>query len=493
MSNKKTMLGTAVLGSVCIAIGVVLGFSIKGHDASTAAALNEPKPLYWVAPMDPNFKRDQPGKSPMGMDLVPVYETGEDASAGSVLISANVENNLGVRTSVVKKQPLQTVIKTVGYVQYDLDKLVHAHPRVEGWIETLYVKSAGDPVKKGQPLYSLYSPELVNAQEEFVLALNGNNKRMVQSVESRLRSLHFPKAAIERLKHTRKVENSVLFHSPQNGVVDNLHIREGFFVTPGTMLMSIGTLDEVWVIAEVFERQASLVQAGQPVSMHLDYLPNKTWSGEVDYVYPTLDADTRTARVRLKFSNADKLLKPNMFAEVTIHVADGEEVLSIPREAVIRTGNQNRVVLAQGEGRFKSIAVNLGRMDDHLVEITEGLLEGDAIVTSAQFLIDSESSKTSDFKRMEQGELIFEPVWVKAKVEHVMGDMGMVKLTHDPIPEWEWPVMTMMFFVDDALSIDKFNVGEELHVQLKKEDDDYVIIGIKPEHSHSTLHQGAHH
>lgn len=482
--NKKAV-GFAVAVIAGFALG--LGLSATQWDKSNpsneggsgGSAKTDSEPLYWVAPMDPNFKRDKPGKSPMGMDLIPVYSTGGDVSPGTVAISPNVENNLGVRTATVKKQPLRTAIKTVGYVQYDLDKLVHAHPRVEGWIEKLYVKSSGDPVSKGQPLYSLYSPELVNAQEEFVLALNDGNARMVQSVEHRLRALHFPKAAIERIKHTRKVENSVLFHSPQDGVVDNLNIREGFFVTPGTMLMSIGTLDEVWVVAEVFERQASLVKEKQKVTMHLDYLPNKSWTGEVDYVYPTLDADTRTARVRLKFANSDKLLKPNMFAEVTIHVANAEPVLAIPREAVIRTGKQNRVVMALGNGQFKSVEVQLGQMDDDQVEVTRGLKEGETIVTSAQFLIDSESSKTSDFKRIDHQETLFTPVWVNGIVEHVMPGMGMVKLTHDPIPEWDWPVMTMMFFVDDSLNINTFEQGKTLKVQLEKDEDDYVIIDVE--------------
>ncbi|ABD83191.1 efflux RND transporter periplasmic adaptor subunit [Saccharophagus degradans] len=473
-----------------VVLGGVVGFALGAGalwaltslitDRGQINEAAEAKPLYWVAPMDPNYRRDKPGKSPMGMDLIPVYNNdASSGAAGTVIISPNVENNLGVRTAKVQLQPLHTQIKTVGYVQYDQDNLVHAHPRVSGWIEKLYVKSAGDPVQKGQPLYSLYSPELVSAQEELILALNTGNTKLVKSVESRLKALHFPAKEIAELTHTRKVQQAVMFPSPQNGVVDNLNIREGFYVTPGTTLMSIGTLDEVWVVAEVFERQASLVQVGQPVTMYLDYLPNKQWAGKVDYVYPSLDAKTRTARVRLRFKNADHLLKPNMFAEVIIHVANAENALVIPREAVIRTGSQDRVVLALGDGQFKSVAVELGRMDDNFVEILEGLEENERIVTSAQFLLDSESSKTSDFKRMDHSQNLLAPVWVEAKVEQVMAVMNMVKLTHEPIPEWDWPVMTMMFFVDDSIDMGQFETGLTLHVQIEKDaDEDYVITQV---------------
>ncbi|MYA65876.1 MAG: efflux RND transporter periplasmic adaptor subunit [Gammaproteobacteria bacterium] len=363
-------------------------------------------PLYWVAPMDPNYRRDGPGKSPMGMDLIPVYaDSGMDPDdPGMIFISPNVVNNLGVRTAQVERRSMHTRITTVGYVQYDEDQLVHIHPRVEGWIERLYVQAAGDPVEAGEPLYSLYSPQLVNAQEELLLALNRDNERFVQAAEDQLRALQISDAEINDLRSTRQVKQTLTFYVPQSGVVDNLNIREGFFVGPGTTLMSIGTLNDVWVEAEVFERQAALVEAGLPVTMSLDYLPGRLWEGSVDYVYPTLDAQTRTARVRLRFENPDGLLKPNMFAQVTILADAADDVLAIPREAVIRTARQDRVVLAAGDGRFKSVAVSLGRLDDQYAEITQGVAEGEQVVVSAQFLLDSESSQTSDFMRMNHDE-----------------------------------------------------------------------------------------
>lgn len=404
--NKRNLPGLALAAVAGTVIGVLLTMTLSDKTAPTATpepVAAEEEPLYWVAPMDPNYKRDKPGQSPMGMDLIPVYPdggSGSDSGPGTIKISPEVVNNLGVRTAEVSRQPLHSVIRTVGYVQYDQDRLVHIHPRVEGWIEKLSVKAAGDPVVQGQPLYALYSPELVNAQEELVLALNRNNRRLIQAAEDRLKALQLSATFIRELKDKRKVQQTVTFFAPQTGVVDNLNIREGFFVKPGTTLMSIGALDDVWVEAEVFERQAGQVEVGMPVTMNLEYLPGREWTGSVDYVYPSLDEKTRTLRVRLRFNNADGALRPNMFAQVVLHGTEQTNTLLVPREAVIRTGDQNRVVLSLGEGRFKSVAVTLGRQDAHYIEILDGVAAGETVVVSAQFLLDSESSKTSDFKRM---------------------------------------------------------------------------------------------
>jgi Cu(I)/Ag(I) efflux system membrane fusion protein len=393
----KSSIKYMFVAAVSLLIGIVGTILINSQSEDDAPTTK--KPAYWVAPMDANYRRDQPGKSPMGMDLIPVYKNLDDA-AGVVRISPEVINNLGVRTALARKDVLTTEIKTVGYVKYDEDQLKHIHPRVEGWVEKLYIKAAGDPVQKNQPLYDLYSPQLVNAQEEYLLALSQNNKSLISASENRLNALQLSKLFIKDLQKSRKVKQTVTFYSPQDGVVDNLNIREGFFVQPGTTLMSIGNLDQVWVEVEIFERQASLVREGLAVTMKIDYLQGRVWEGNVDYLYPTLDPKNRTARARLRFDNADKLLKPNMFTEVVIHRQSDELVVLVPRESVIRTGQKNLVVLALGDGRFKSVAVKIGDTDDKNIAIKEGVLEGDRVVVSAQFLLDSESSKDSDFLRM---------------------------------------------------------------------------------------------
>lgn len=439
MINNKFSMGAGVVLGALITSGL---FSLMSDTAvNVADAAQEEKPLYWVAPMDPNYQRDKPGKSPMGMDLIPFYDNkaaGVDAGPGSISISPDVVNNLGVRTALVESKVLQTEIKTVGYVKYDEDQLLHIHPRVQGWIDKLYVKAAGDPVKKGQALYEIYSPALVNAQEELVLVLERNNKRLVSAAEDRLKALQIPSKAISMLKKNRKVQQNVIFYSPQTGVVDNLNIRQGFYVKPGTSLMSIGALNQVWVEAEVFEEQAASVVEGLSVNMSLDYLPGKVWQGRVDYVYPTLDVKTRTLKVRLRFDNDNRELKPNMFAQVTIHTKTTGETLLIPKEAVIRTGLMDRAVLVLGEGRYKSVEVKLGRTSENFAEILMGLKEGERIVTSAQFLLDSESSKTSDFKRMNHVEdnaaKASDSVWTDATINSVMLDHRMVNVGHQAIP-----------------------------------------------------------
>ena len=482
---KPIVIGMVIGGFLTFGVYSFMAPTNSGEASSVVTA--EKKPLYWVAPMDANYKRDKPGKSPMGMDLVPVYDDGgkgPDEGPGTIRISPDVVNNLGVRTAIVSYKSLHTEINTVGYVTYDEDKLVHIHPRVQGWIEKLYVKAIGDPVKKGQPLYEIYSPELVNAQEELLLALDRKNSRLISAAENRLSALQLPKSSIVKLKKTKKVQQTITFYSPQNGVVENLKIREGFYVKPGSTLMSIGDLSEVWVEAEVFERQAGQVKTGTPVTMTLDYLPGKTWQGKVDYIYPTLDAKTRTVKVRLRFKNEDGEFKPNMFAQIAIHTTGDEQVLLIPKEALIRTGNQDRVVLALGEGSFKSVAVSVGRYDSESVEILEGVRDGEKVVSSAQFLLDSESSKSSDFKRMnsdvdEADASMPSSVWVQASIESMMADHKMLTLAHEAIPEWEWPEMTMDFIASDSVDFSLLSEGMSLHVEVTKEDNgDYKISNI---------------
>jgi Cu(I)/Ag(I) efflux system membrane fusion protein len=492
MSSNTKIIIAIIIGA---AIGAgTLGLFLNPNSEGPKTNSEEKKPLYWVAPMDSNYRRDKPGKSPMGMDLIPVYEdesSTDDFGPGAVRVAPHVVNNLGVRTAPVEVENMHTEISTVGYVQYDEDKLIHIHPRVDGWIEKLYVKAEGDPVEKGQPLYSLYSPQLVNAQEELLIALKRNNGSLVTAAKDRLKALQLSAGLIKELEQTKKVQQTITFYSPQAGVVDGLKIREGFYVKPGDTLLSIGKLDQVWVEAEVFERDAALIKEGLPVSMTLDYLPGEDWTGVVDYVYPALNSKTRTLRVRLKFGNPDFQLKPNMFAQVSIHANQADSAIIVPKEAVIRTGKQDRVVLALGDGQFKSIEVTIGRVDKDSIEILSGLNEDDVVVTSAQFLIDSESSKSSDFKRMTHDE-VPNSIWMQGEVNSVMTGHRMVNITHGPAEAWDWPEMTMDFNVAENVDVDSLKSGQSLHFEVSKtEDSGYEVTGIhimsQPEVSSATV------
>jgi len=487
--NLPFIVAAAIFGSlVTYAATSFLGGS-STQEMSTESA--EEKPIYWVAPMDANYKRDKPGQSPMGMDLIPVYAdggSGSDSGAGTIKISPEVVNNLGVRTAMAEYKSLHTQIKTVGYVKYDEDQLVHIHPRVQGWVEKLYVKASGDPVKKNQPLYEIYSPELVNAQEEFVLALDRKNQRLIKAAEARLEALQISKKVISQLKKTRRVKQTITFFAPQNGVIDNLNIREGFFVKPGKTIMSIGQLQQVWVEAEVFESQSSEVKAGLPVTMNLDYTPGVEWLGKVDYVYPTLNPKTRTLKVRLRFENKNEQLKPNMFAQVIIHPMKEEKSLLVPKEAVIRSGSTERVVLALGDGRYKSVEVKVGRFDDQSAEILAGLDEGEKVVTSAQFLLDSESSKSSDFKRMSHP---LEPenmtgttansVDVNGVINSIMLGHRMLNISRDAIEEWDRPAATVDFMVNEDVDMGGLENGMTIQFTFHVMDGQFVITDIFPQ------------
>lgn len=489
--NLVSLVIAAIFGSAI----TFAGFSFFSDSSSPKIKVQpaEKKPLYWVAPMDPDFKKDKPGLSPMGMDLIPVYENRDsdsDAGPGTIKISPEVVNNLGVRTAVAKLRFLHTQIRTVGYVTYNEDELIHIHPRVEGWIEKLYVKASGEPVIKAQPLYEIYSPALVNAQQEYVLALDRKNQRLIQAAEQRLQALHLPIQAIENLKKTRQVKQTVTYFASQSGVVDNLNIRKGFFVKPGVTIMTIGKLDQVWVEAEIFESQVSIVKAGLPVTMSLDYLPGRDWQGKVDYVYPTLDPKTRTVKVRLRFDNKDKLLKPNMFAQVIIDAKETKKSLLIPKEAVIRTGHSDRVVLALGEGRYKSVEVKVGRYDETSAEILAGLEAGESVVSSAQFLLDSESGKSSDFKRMNHplelqmsSDKTINSADAEGVVNEVMRDHRGLNISRGPIEKWARPAATLDFIVSDQIDLTGLEQGMAVQFVFHLNQDQFVITEIYPQSS----------
>jgi Cu(I)/Ag(I) efflux system membrane fusion protein len=367
--------------------------------ASLVIAAEENEIMYWVAPMDPNYRRDKPGKSPMGMDLIPVYADGEK-SAGTISVPPNVIQSLGVRTKTAERTTLWRGIDTVGYVDYDESKISHIHLRTEGWIENLAVKSEGGRVKKDEFLFDVYSPKLVNAQEELVNALNSGNKALITASKERLSALGVSDMQITQLQKDKKVKQRISIYSPQDGVVSDLPVREGMFVTPSMKVMTLGDISSIWILAEVFERQEAWVELGQTAEVKLSYLPGKTWEGKVEYIYPDLDPKTRTLKVRLRFDNPGESLKPNMYANVKIYGGAKENTIVIPLEGLIRTGRNQRVIIALGEGKFEARDVKAGIESGNYVEILEGVNEGDNIVTSGQFLIDSEASMRASLNRM---------------------------------------------------------------------------------------------
>lgn len=373
--------------------------------------------LYWQAPMNPSEIYDEPGKSKMGMDLVPVYADEAGSSEGVVEINPVVVQNMNVRTAPVQRKNLSTTVSAVGKIEYDEQKLHIINPKVSGWIEELHVDYTGKIVQKGQALFSIYSPELVTTQREYLLALKTRDKvesssfktireggsSLLEATRKRLEYWDIPTSEIKRLEQTGEVKKAVTLHSPAAGVVLHKNAVEGEFIKAGTPAFKIADLSTVWVQTSVYDYEVPWIEEGQPAQMELSYQPGKTYRGTVAYVYPSLDQKTRTVQVRLEFPNPTLELKPGMYANVKIEARPKQNVIVIPNEAIIRTGERNIVFVAKGDGAFAPREVTLGREGgerNNEIEILSGLQEGEEVVTSAQFLFDSESRLQEAIQKM---------------------------------------------------------------------------------------------
>lgn len=481
-------------GGFSVGLGISLGPKVQalfGGDlmagmgidvsADSSAAKDPSEPLYWVAPMDANYRRDGPGQSPMGMDLIPVYDTGDsDLPVGTVKISPEVVNNLGVRTAFVKKGILDDRITTVGTVSFDERQLFEVHSRVSGWIKKLVVRANGDAVEQYDRLYDIYSPELVSAQEELLVAIAAGEPSMREASTTKLRNLGVSRGAIKNVIKTGKAINNISVYASSAGVVSELRIAQGGYVTPTTRIMSISGMDPVWVEGEVFENNLGKVRIGAQVSISASAAPGREWLGKVDYIYPELEAGSRTAKIRIIIDNLDGALLPNMFVALSIDTTAPLAVLSVPQEAVIRTGTMERVVLSAEAGHFKSVKVKTGQRTRDRVEILDGLAEGDKIVVSAQFLLDSESSISSDFMRMAALETAPETVWAKGSVAELYADENVVVINHLPVPEWDWPSMEMEFSYSDAVDVEQLAAGSSVRFSMRKlESGEILIEGVE--------------
>jgi Cu(I)/Ag(I) efflux system membrane fusion protein/cobalt-zinc-cadmium efflux system membrane fusion protein len=372
---------------------------------------------YWVAPMDPNYIRNEPGKSPMGMDLVPVYEEeGENKEpASTIRIDPVTMQNMGVRLGKVKRKPLTKYIRTFGNITYNETKIYTVNTKFNGWIEKLYVDFEGAKVKKGQPLFDIYSPELVSAQEEYLLALQQQSslsnssypnirqgaQRLLEASRTRLRYWDLTDEQIEELETRKKVRKTLTVYSPTHGVVTKKNAFEGHYVKAGTMQYEIADLSKVWVDVDIYEYELPWVRKGMPAEMKLPYIPGKSFHGRVLYIYPYLMAKTRTAKLRLEFSNPDYELKPDMYANIYLKSTMAKDSLVIPQEAVIDSGVRQIVFVAVDEGKFQPREVNIGlEGNDNDYQVLAGLKEGEEIVLSAQFMLDSESRLREAVQKM---------------------------------------------------------------------------------------------
>jgi Cu(I)/Ag(I) efflux system membrane fusion protein/cobalt-zinc-cadmium efflux system membrane fusion protein len=365
------------------------------------------QPRYWKAPMDPTYIRKEPGKSPMGMDLVPECpEAAADAAGGGVRIDPVLAQNMGVKLARVARRDLSRTIRAVGRVAYDERRVAHVHTKVQGWVEKLYIDFEGQLVERGQPLLEIYSPELVATQEELLVAaryrdqtsaspfedVERSGEHLFEATRRRLALWDIPERDIDRLLTTGSIRKHLTLYSPAKGVVTHLMVREGMEVGPNQNLYTIADLSRVWVYADVYEYELPWVEVGQRGIVELSYMPGASFEGSVSYVYPYLDSKTRTVRVRLEMENPELAFKPDMFANVRIQAQTRRDTLAVPDEAVLRSGQRSLAIVALGDGHFVPRQVTLGiESGDGWLEVLDGLSEGEQVVTSGQFLIDSES------------------------------------------------------------------------------------------------------
>ncbi|MHB8763557.1 MAG: efflux RND transporter periplasmic adaptor subunit [Deferrisomatales bacterium] len=380
---------------------------IKDQGAEAQAAGGERKILYWRAPMNPTEIYDQPGKSAMGMDLVPVYED-EVVGGVAVKIDPVTQQNMGVRTAPVETGALTRTLRLYGHVTYDETRTATVSPKFGGWIEKVHVDFTGRMVKKGEPLVEIYSPELVTAQEEYLVALRSlkgvegrGGGDLLASARRRLAFWDVPDDELLAIEKTGKAKKALTLRSPFTGVVTHKNAVEGAAAKEGVPLYQLADLSRVWVEAHVYESELPWVREGQAAEMTLPYQPGKTYRGKVAYIYPYLERKTRDVVLRIEFPNPGLELKPDMYANVRLESRLPGEGLLIPSEAVVRSGERNVVFVTRGDGKFTPRDVTLGpATEGGKVQILAGLAAGETVVTSGQFLLDSESKLKEAVQKM---------------------------------------------------------------------------------------------
>ncbi|MGZ8984298.1 MAG: efflux RND transporter periplasmic adaptor subunit [Methylotenera sp.] len=376
--------------------------SVEMPIAITAPA--ERKVLYYRNPMGLRDTSPVPKQDSMGMDYTPVYAD-EEVSNNQVKFSTDKVQKLGVKTEQVLSRKMVNTVRAVGKFQFNEQRLSTVTTKFEGYIEKLYVNTTGQPVKRGQPLMEVYSPELVSAQEEYLIAWNGRQSlsngtpeslvgvgQLAESALKRLRNWDISDAQLQRLMKDGKATRTLTMYSPSNGVVLEKTAVQGMRFMPGELLFKIADMSTIWLLADVFEQDIALVHAGQTVNITVNAYPGKELKGKIDYIYPTVTSETRTAKVRVELANPDGILKPDMYASIQLISGHGASVLAVPDSAVIDSGTRQVVLVQLTEGLYEPREVKLGMRSDGYVEVAEGLSEGENVVVRANFLIDAESN-----------------------------------------------------------------------------------------------------
>ena len=413
MNQQKYSITVLVTAGIFITVvGVVAGYQWARHSEQPNNTTKESVPkkeisrkvLYWYDPMEPKQHFDKPGKSPfMDMELQPKYADENIAENGTenvgIRIDANVRQNLGMRLAIVERRSLTTSIDAVGTVGFNQRELIVVQARTNGFVSRVYARAPGDVIVRGAPLVDLLVPEWAGAQQEFIALSASGDANLINAARERLRLLGMPDDLIKKIERSRSPQTSVTIISPQSGVIQTLNARAGVTVAIGMTLAEINGLDSVWLNAAVPEALAQQVAVGDTLQASFPALANKIITGKVIAILPETNADSRTATVRAELPNADGQLRPGQYARIALQRAHNGDALTVPSEAVIRTGTRN-VVIAAENNRFIPVEVETGREADGRTEILKGLQEGEHIVASGQFLIDSEANLTGVLSRM---------------------------------------------------------------------------------------------
>ncbi|GHF19360.1 hemolysin D [Kordiimonas sediminis] len=424
----------------------------------------EPEIDYWVAPMDPNYRRDKPGKSPMGMDLIPVYKgEGPDAADAGFTVSPNVVASLGVKTTPVVQQHFAPKLRVTGQVAYDERQVSQVQVREEGWVEKLYVRFAGDQVEKGAPLFSYYAPGIANAIADYMHIMKTGSEAFKSAARVRLRALGLSDRSLQAVLDAGDPHTPITVYAPQGGIVTALGVREGSRFAAATVAFEITDTETMWIVADVFAGQGAELSVGDTVTLA---------SGEtatIDYIYSDVEKTLQTTRVRVTAQNSDGHLKAGAFTTLEFTPA-GQHALVVPDTAIIRLGDSDRVIISHGDGKFEAAEVTTGASDGTNTAIASGLAEGEEVVISGQFMLDSESSFTGAALRMAETSTggkdeqeIETAAFAMGTIHSADIDSRTVSITHPEIPEIGWNPMTMDMEVAKGVPLEDMTFPASVH------------------------------
>lgn len=532
--KSRTQAGMLVLIVAAVAAGggYWLGKRQPGEPTSAAAAQKERKILYFRNPMGLPDTSPTPKKDPMGMDYIPVYEGEQEPQASQggegnqVNISTEKVQKLGVRVEAAAIRSLDKVVRAAGRIEPDERQTFTIAPKFEGYVERLHVNVTGQSVARGQPLFEVYSPELVSAQREYAIALQGleslrgasaDTQRAMRDLADasllRLRNWDISEEQLKSLAHAGTTQRTLTFRSPVTGIVTEKKAVQGMRFMPGDALYQVTNLASVWVIADVFEQDIGQIRTGAKATVRINAYPDKSFTGAIAYVYPTLKADTRTVSVRVELGNPAGLLKPGMFALVELPTAAKGPVLTVPTSAVIDSGTRRIVLVQVKEGRFEPREVKTGARSDDRVEIMDGVREGEQVVVAANFLIDAESNLKAAIGGLGHAGHGAQPAAQPAapsaassakaaanvghraegKVEAIDAKASTVTLAHGPVPALKWPAMSMEFKVANSGLLAGLKPGAAVSFEfVERGQGDWVITSIKPSAQPAPKPRGGH-